>query len=84
MASYKVEFAKQVQKDFRKIPKPDAEKILRQIAELATQPFPSNSKKLKGEELYRVRIGNYRVIYEIHGDRLVITVVKVGHRKDVY
>jgi len=57
---------------------------LLEIQKLGDDPQPAQSKKLKGEDLYRIRIGVYRVIYEIIDDRLIITVVKVGHRKDIY
>lgn len=84
MASYKIEVAKKVRKNFQKIPKHDAKRILAAIESLAEEPRPNQSKKLKDEELYRLRIGIYRVIYQIFDDVLVIQVVKVGHRKDVY
>ena len=84
MALYKIVFAKRVRKDFRKIPARDANRLLRAIKLLAADPLPSHSKKLKGEELFRIRMGNDRVIYSIEGDRMIVAVVKVGHRKDVY
>jgi mRNA interferase RelE/StbE len=84
MASYKIEVAKKVQKSFQSIPKKDALRILEAIQDLAENPRPQNAKKLTGEELYRLRVGLYRVIYEIIDHTLVITVVKVGHRKDIY
>lgn len=84
MALYKIVFAKRVRKDFRKIPKRDANRLLKAIKLLAADPLPSHSKKLKGEELFRIRMGNYRVIYSIEGDQMIVAVVKVGHRKDVY
>ncbi|MCH8511379.1 MAG: type II toxin-antitoxin system RelE/ParE family toxin [Kiritimatiellae bacterium] len=84
MASYSVEFAANVRKDFRKIPAADAEKILTKIHELTSTPRPIGSRKLKGEELYRIRIGMCRVVYEIEENRLVVLVVRVKHRKDVY
>ena len=84
MEFYKVEFAKSVRKDFKKIPQLEVGKILNAIFELAKDPRPPSSKKLKGEKLYRIRIGNYRVIYEIQDERLLVSVIKLGHRKDVY
>lgn len=82
MGSYSVEFSAIVRKDFRKIPQADAERILRRIQDLAATPRPSSSKKLKGEELFRIRIGAYRVIYEIEDERLVVFIVRVKHRKE--
>ena len=84
MASYKIELSKRVRKDFRKIPEHDANRILSEIKALAEEPLPSSSKKLKGEELFRIRIGNYRVIYSIQDEKMIVFVVKGGHRKDVY
>ena len=84
MASYKIEVAKKVRKSFQNIPKKDALRILQAIEHLAEDPRPAGAKKLKDEELYRIRIGVYRIIYEIVEDTLIITVVKVGHRKDIY
>jgi len=84
MASYRIEVSKKVRKDLRKIPASDVERILGVIRDLATDPRPHGSKKLKGNELFRVRCGVYRVVYEIHDDRLVVIVVRVAHRKDVY
>ncbi|MFQ3242124.1 MAG: mRNA interferase RelE/StbE [Lentimonas sp.] len=84
MVLYKIVFAKRVRKDFRKIPERDATRLLSAIKLLAADPLPSHSKKLKGEELFRIRIGNYRVIYSIEDDRMIVSVVKVGHRKNVY
>ena len=84
MARYKLEFATSIRKDLKKIDKKEVRKILTSIEKLAEEPRPTGSKKLTNEELFRVRIGNYRVIYEIHDNRLVVLVVKIGHRKDIY
>jgi len=84
MESYSVEFSANVRKDFRKIAKADAARILKKIQDLSVVPRPPGSKKLKGEELFRIRIGAYRVIYEIEDARLVVFIVRVKHRKDAY
>jgi mRNA interferase RelE/StbE len=84
MEFYRVEFAKSVLKDFKRIPQLDAGRIPNAIIELAKDTRSYSSKKLKGEKLYRIRIGNYRVIYEIQEERLLVSVIKLGHRKDVY
>lgn len=84
MEPYKVEFAQTVRKDLRKIQKRDVTRILSAIDQLSVNPRTLDSKKLKGEELWRVRVGRYRVLYEIHDDILLVAVVKVGHRKEVY
>ena len=84
MEFYKVIFTKSVKKDFRKIHKLEVSKILNEIEELAKNPRSSKTKKLKGEKLYRLRVGNYRVIYDIQDNLMLIFVVKLGHRSDIY
>lgn len=84
MASYKLVFRKSVSKDLRFIPNKDVARILRRIEGLQDNPRPDDSEKLSGQERYRIREGAYRVIYELEDERLVVTVVKVGHRKNVY
>lgn len=84
MASYKIEFAKGIRKDFRGIPKLDADRILKKIESLSEDPRPSDSKKLTNDDSYRIRIGNYRVIYDIKDQILVVLVLKLGHWKDAY
>ena len=84
MEFYKVIFTKSVKKDFKKIPKLEVSKILNEIVYLAKNPRSSKTKKLKGEKLYRLRVGNYRVIYDIKDNLMLIFVVKLGHRSDIY
>ncbi len=55
-----------------------------EIAKLAYNPRPRGYKKLKGEDAYRIRVGDYRVIYEIEDKKVIVTVVSVGHRKNIY
>ena len=84
MASYRLTFKKSVTKDFRSIPKDDVSRILMRIKALVDDPRPMGSEKLSGQERYRVRQGVYRIVYEIQDEELVIIVVKVGHRREVY
>lgn len=84
MANYKLTFRKSVAKDLRPIPNIDVARILQRIEELRDNPRPAGSEKLSGQERYRIRQGVYRIIYEVEDELLVITVVKVGHRKHVY
>jgi mRNA interferase RelE/StbE len=84
MASYRIEFAKGVRKDFREIPSSDANRILEKIDSLSVNPRPPESKKLTNDNSHRIRIGNYRVIYDIQDEVLIVLVLKVGNRKDVY
>jgi mRNA interferase RelE/StbE len=64
--------------------KADRQRIVRRIQSLATNPRPAGCEKLSGREKYRVRQGRYRILYSIDDEILVVQVVKVGHRKDVY
>lgn len=84
MAEYSIIVRKSVDKDFKGIPKKDARRIIAAIRALAEDPRPPQSTKLSGEEKYRLRCGAYRVLYQIEEDRLVVCVVRVRHRKDVY
>ena len=84
MASYEVQFRKSVSKDLNPIPKRDVQRIVAAIASLADNPRPPQATKLTGSEKYRLRCGVYRVLYEIRDDILVVCIVKVRHRKDVY
>ncbi len=84
MASYEVQFRKSVSKDLDPVPKRDVQRIVAAITSLADNPRPPQARKLTGSEKYRLRCGVYRVLYEIRDDVLVVCIVKVGHRKDVY
>ena len=84
MARYEIVFRKSVRKDLDPIPKRDVQRILADIAELANNPRPPQSRKLSGSEKYRLRCGVYRVLYEIQDEVLIVCVVKVGHRREVY
>jgi mRNA interferase RelE/StbE len=82
--SYELSFRPSVQKDLKGVPRRDIEKILARILELRTDPRPVGSVKLSGKEYYRIRQGDYRIVYEIQDAKLIVIVVKVGHRREVY
>ena len=84
MAKYKLVFKKSVTKDLRPLPKKDVARILQRIDELQDSPRPAGSEKLSGQERYRIRQGAHRIIYEVADKQIIVTVVKVGHRKYVY
>jgi len=83
MGRYELVFRKSVAKDLRRLPKKDVARIVSRFRSLAHDPRGPGCEKLSGEERYRVRVGIYRVVYEIK-DKLVTVVVKVGHRRDIY
>lgn len=84
-APYQIVFAPVAARQFRKLASKVRGWIAPHIDALATNPRPHGVEKLKGEEkLYRIRVGDYRVIYEIQDKEVVITVVKIGHRREVY
>lgn len=84
MVKYKIQVKKSAAKELCKIPQKDLAKIVDKIERLATNPHPTGSIKLTNQEKYRIRIGNYRVLYSIEDDILTVFVVKVGHRKNIY
>ncbi len=84
MAKYRILFRKSVARDMREIPDRDCRRILAAIETLSEDPRPAGCEKLSGQERYRFRQGDYRIIYEIRDDELIVIVVKVGHRKEVY
>jgi mRNA interferase RelE/StbE len=84
MASYELVFKKSVAEDLRGFPKQDVKRIMQRIRSLADEPRPVGCEKLSGQERYRIRQGAYRVIYAIEDDRLIVLIVKVGHRRNVY
>ncbi|PQP34315.1 type II toxin-antitoxin system mRNA interferase toxin, RelE/StbE family [Desulfobacteraceae bacterium SEEP-SAG9] len=84
MVEYEIYFKESVWKELRKVPKNDLKKILSRIEKLGDDPRPMYCEKLTGHELYRVRQGNYRIVYSIQDNELTVWIIKVGHRKNVY
>jgi mRNA interferase RelE/StbE len=84
MARFELRFKASVAKDLRGLPKADIRRILARIDTLRDDPRPAGYEKLAGRELYRVRQGVYRIVYSIVDARLIVEVVKVGHRREVY
>lgn len=85
MESYKVELSASAEKALFKIPKKMIEKVTHALEMLAHNPRPHGSKKLTGfADVYRIRIGYYRIIYEIHDNIILVKVLKIGHRKEIY
>ena len=84
MGRYRLVFKKSVARDLRGISKKDIARILKCFAALSEDPRAPGCEKLSGRERYRVRRGIYRIVYEIRDDVLLVVVVRVGHRRDVY
>jgi mRNA interferase RelE/StbE len=84
MARYKIEFKKSAVKELHAIPIKDIKKIISKMRALADDPRPQGSIKLSDQGKYRIRVGDYRILYSIEDDVSIIVVVKIGHRKDVY
>ncbi len=84
MESFRIVIKKSAAKEIERIEKIDRIRIIEKIRSLASDPRPFGSKKLSGQEKYRIRQGNYRILYQIVDDELIINVVKVGHRRDIY
>ena len=84
MASYEIAFKKSVARDLRTLPREDVRRILSRIRSLTDDPRPAGCEKLSGKDLYRVRQGDYRIVYTIEDASLIVVIVKVGHRRNVY
>lgn len=85
MDSFRIEFAREATKDLRRIDRVWIPKIITAIEDLAENPRPVGCKKLVGSEhTFRIRVGDYRVIYDIQDNILMVLVVRIRHRRDVY
>jgi len=85
LKKYEILLSRTAEKQLRTIPKRDRERIVEAIQSLSIQPYPAGCRKLFGEEaVFRIRVGDYRVIYEVESNKLLILVFKIGHRKEIY
>ena len=84
MANYKIQIKPSAKKELGKLQKKDLQKVVNKIRSLSSDPRPTGCEKLSDEEKYRIRQGNYRIVYSIEDKQLIVIVVKIGHRKDVY
>ena len=82
--SYELFIERRAQKQLAKIPEPDRGRIVAAVGGLAEEPRPSGVEKLTGREAWRIRVGDYRIIYEIHDQKLMVLVVALGHRREIY
>jgi mRNA interferase RelE/StbE len=85
MTRYSIEISRTAERQLKRLPQAERQRIARTVALLAIEPRPRGARKLAGyDDVFRVRTGRYRVIYSVAEDRLVVLVLKIGHRKDVY
>lgn len=85
MAAHEVEISRTAEKQLHALPREEQERIVRRILALADDPLPRGSRKLGGyDDVYRVRVRHYRILYSVAGRELVIIILKIGHRRDVY
>ncbi len=85
MAAFRLEYKSSVKKELRKLAKMDRVTIVHKIELLKDEPHPEGSAKLKGSrDLYRIRHGDYRVIYQIQKSVLIVVIIRIGHRREIY
>jgi mRNA interferase RelE/StbE len=85
MASFNLQWRKSTRKDLRRIPREMVSRIVTEVEKLVEQPLPHGSEKLTGSDhTYRIRVGDYRVVYELLHDAKIVEIQRVRHRKDVY
>jgi mRNA interferase RelE/StbE len=84
MEKFEIRFKRSVVKELLKLPRNDNRKVMARINGLSENPRASGCEKLAGHESYRVRQGDYRIIYTIDDGRVIVEVIRIGHRRDVY
>ena len=84
MAKYRITIKKSAAKELEALPKKDLQRIIKRIQTLAQNPRPDGSQKLSGQEQYRVRQGDYRIVYSIEDKELLVDIFKIGHRREIY
>ena len=85
MASYRIEWKRSAQRELRKLPRPMIEKVAVAVEKLAYNPRPHGARKLVNSDItYRLRVGDYRIVYDIFEKKLIIEILRVRHRKDAY
>ncbi|MCP5443271.1 MAG: type II toxin-antitoxin system RelE/ParE family toxin [Chromatiaceae bacterium] len=82
--TYALLIERRAQRSLSRIAVQDRERISDAIRRLAEEPRPHGVKKLSGRDAWRIRVGDYRILYEIHDERLLILVIDVGHRREIY
>jgi mRNA interferase RelE/StbE len=81
---YRIEYTRAAEREITKLPRDLQKRIVARIESLGENPRPAGAVKLSGHEAYRTRVGDYRIIYAIADEKLVVLVIEVGHRREVY
>ena len=84
MAKYRITIRKSAAKELERIPRKDLQRIVRRIQSLSSDPRPYGSQKLSYKEQYRIRQGDYRIVYSVDDKNLLVDIVKIGHRREIY
>ena len=85
MEPFSIQWRNSTKKDIRKLPPQEVARIVAAVTQLANDPLPHGSEKLSGSErTYRIRVGDYRAVYEVFSDSQIVEIQRVRHRKDVY
>ncbi len=85
MARYEVRISRTAERQLRKLERSEQRRVAKTMLELGDEPRPRGSRKLSGfDDVFRIRVGRYRILYSIHGDTLIVSVLKIGHRRGVY
>lgn len=85
MPIYRIEVSATAEKQIRRLGRDDQLRVLRTIRDLGVEPQPRGCRKLRGyEDVFRVRVGTFRVLYSVEPERILVIILKVGHRKDIY
>ena len=85
MASFRIEVSATAEKQLRRLRREDQIRVLQAIRPLATEPTPQGSRKIRGyDDVFRIRVGVYRILYRVSGRHLLIIILKIGHRREIY
>lgn len=85
MASYRVEVSATAEKQIRRLEREDQLRVLRAVRDLGVDPRPRGCRKLRGwEDVFRIRVGTFRILYSVEDERVLVIILKVGRRKDIY
>ena len=85
MASYDLQISRTAEKQLRRLPRSDKARVAQAMLQLAADPYPKGARKLTGyDDVFRIRVGRYRVLYSVSAATVVVVVLKIGQRKDVY